>query len=150
MAPSVEKISIWVLEALEEEWRREPDWTKCRTASQVLGPLKPAHQIEDADITRALHFLSERGYIKSLKRPDGPARLPSDDGLAMLARIKLARTEETESKRWTRTQKIAVAAIVVSVILPFVGWIVFGHAASRPAKQPLVAPQTNMLGPAPP
>jgi hypothetical protein len=143
MAPSVENVSIWVLEALEDEWRCEPDLTKCRTASQVLGPLKPGHQIEDADITRALHFLIQKRYIKALNRPNGQAILPSEDGLAMLSRIKFARTEERETKRWTRTQKIAVAAIVVPVILAFVGWVLFSHAGSRPVKQPPVSSQTN-------
>ena len=142
-ASSIEKISIWVLEALEEEWRREPDWLKCRLASEVLSPLKPEHQIEDADITRGLHFLIERRYIKALNRADGQALMPSDDGLAMLGKIALSRIEEQEKKKWTRADKIALASLIFAVITFFVGIFIGDHLSKKSDNLPRQLQQTN-------
>jgi len=142
-AASIETISIWILEALEEEWRREPDWLKCRLASEVLGPLKPAHQIEDADITRGLHFLMDRRYIKALNRSDGQALLPSDDGLAMLAKIDLSRIEEQEKKQWTRADKIALASLLFSVITFCLGLFIGDHLSKKSDNVVTPLQQTN-------
>jgi hypothetical protein len=100
MAHTVEQVSIWVLEALEAEWRREPDITKCRTEGIVLGEVMAAHDLESTDIDRALEFMvaPTRQYLRVVGRQDGRAILPSDAGLAMLARIQLQRIDEAKAK----------------------------------------------------
>ena len=123
--PSIEQISIWILEAFEEEWQREPDWLKCRISKYVLGPLKQRHNLADADITRGLRFCAEKGYIKTLNREDGQAILPSDCGLAALGTIAMNRIEEKEKKKWTRTDKIALASFAFTVIAFLFGLIFF-------------------------
>jgi|SRR5215469_12400813 len=102
--PSVARISIWILEAIEKEWRREPDWLKCRAASQVLGPLKTEHGIEDEDIDHAIHFMCSpsRQYLKVLKRDDGIALLPSVSGLGVLDTIERHRLKEKERNAHAR------------------------------------------------
>jgi hypothetical protein len=131
--PSVEQISIWVLEALEEEWRRDPSLLTCHPASQVLGPLKAKYKIEDADITRALTFMisPSRQYLQIVNRDDGQAILPSDTGLAILGKIALSRIEEQEKKKWTRADKIALASLAFSVIAFVVGVFIGDHLSKK-------------------
>ena len=123
--PSIEQISIWILEALEEEWQREPDWLKCRTAKYVLGSLKQKHNLTDADIKRGLNFCVENGYIKALNRADGQAIQPSNNGLGILGEIAISRIEKQEKKKWTRADKIALAGFIFTVIAFVVGLGVF-------------------------
>jgi hypothetical protein len=145
MPPSVEKISIWVLEALEEEWRRDPSLLTCRPASQVLGPLKTKHNIEDADIDRAIMFMISptRQYLQVVNREDGQAILPSDNGLAMLSKIALVRIEEEEKKKWTRADKIALASFIFTVIAFFVGLFIGDHLPKKTDNNPPLLQQTN-------
>jgi len=131
--PSIEQISIWILEALEEEWQREPDWLVCRTAKYVLGPLKQKHNLTDADIKRGLYFCIEKGFIKTLNRADGQAIQPSNNGLAILGEIEMSRIEKQEKKRWTRSDKIALAGFIFTVIVFVIGLGVFERRKSIPA-----------------
>jgi len=115
--PTVEKISIWILEAVEKEWRREPDVMKCRPASQVLGPLKTEHGITDGDIDNAIMFMCapSRQYLTILNRNDGQAIIPSDNGLSILGRIEQHRLEEKEKRKWSRADKIALVSFIFTV-----------------------------------
>ena len=132
--PNVERVSIWVLEALEGEWRREPDLLKCRPVSEVLEPLKSAHQIEDEDINRAIRFMlsPSRAYITGVNRHDGQAMQPSDNGQAILAHLALARLEENEKKQWSRSDKIALAGFLFSIVTFVAGFLVGDHTSKTP------------------
>jgi hypothetical protein len=44
------------------------------------------------------------------------AIVPSDNGLAILAKIELSRMEEKEKKKWSRADKIALASLIFSVV----------------------------------
>ena len=133
MEYTVEKIGIWILEALEDEWRREPDWAKCKTSAEVLGPLKPKYQIDDADITRALHFIAERRYVKVLNRQDGQAVMISDDGLVILAKIKQNRIEEAkleaagkkENAERRQDVRLKIYPIVISILALVIAYLVY-------------------------
>jgi len=115
MAHTVEQVSIWILEAVEKEWRREPDVYKCRPASEVLGPLKAEHGITDSQIDHAIHFMcsESRQYLSIITRNDGMAIIPSDNGLVMLGRLELNRIEEREKKKWSRADKIAFGPVCI-------------------------------------
>lgn len=143
--PPVERISIWILEALEEEWRREPDLMKCRLTSEVLGPLKDRYKIEDKDITRALHFMlaDSRRYLTVLTRPDGQAILPSDNGLAIMAKIAESRIEDTEKKKWSRSDKIALASFVFSVVTFAIGFFAGAQSSKKSDGNQPAMQQTN-------
>ena len=143
--PSVEQISIWTLEALEEEWRREPDQLKCQPASKVLGPLKDRYNIEDKDITAALHFMlaDSRRYLTVINRPDGQAILPSDNGLAILAVIRQSRIEEQEKKKWSRADKIALASLALSAVTFVAGFFAGAQSSKKPADNQPRQQQTN-------
>jgi hypothetical protein len=145
--PTVEKISIWVLEAVEQEWRREPDYLKCRPASEVLGPLKSKHSIEDADIDHAIHFMCSpsRKYLTVLNRDDGMVVFPSDNGLAILAKIELSRIEEKEKKKWSRADKIALASLIFSVVSFFAGYYFGDRNAKSSTDNLTTSSQTNSI-----
>ncbi len=147
MALTIERISILILEAVEQEWRREPSLLKCRPASEVLGPLKSKHGLEDADITRAITFMQSdsRQYLQIVKRPDGHAILPSDNGLTMLAKIEMSRIEEVEKKKWTRSDKIALAGFLFSIVTFFAGLFVGAQASKRPDVTPTSVKQSTAL-----
>ena len=100
MAHTIEKVSIWILEALEEEWRREPDILKCRIVDVVLGEVMAKHGLENDEITRAIIFMmsTSRQYLRVIERQDGKAILPSDAGLAILGTIQLQRIDEAKAE----------------------------------------------------
>jgi hypothetical protein len=139
--PTVEKISIWILEAVEKEWRREPDVMKCRPASQVLGPLKTEHGITDGDIDNAIMFMCapSRQYLTILNRNDGQAIIPSDNGLSILGRIEQHRLEEKEKRKWSRADKIALVSFIFTVFSFFAGYH-FGQQTTdkRDADKPTI------------
>lgn len=143
MEISIEKISIWILEALESEWRREPDIGKCRPVSEVLGPLKQKHNLTDADITRGVKFCLQKGYIDVVTRHDGQAMLPSDDGLTILGKIAQVRLDEQEKKKWSRSDKISLASLVFAIVAFFLGFFLGDHFSKRPESIPVQLPQTN-------
>ena len=146
MAHNVEKISIWILEALEEEWRREPDILKCRTEGVVFGEVMAKHNLENADISRAIMFMvaPNRQYLKIVDRQDGRAILPSDNGLAILGRIALCRIEEQEKKKWSRADKISLASLVIGIVLFFLGYFLGDHNAKK-SDDKLLPQQTNSM-----
>ena len=78
MAATTEQIAIWILAALKTESERDSSLLTCRTESEVLGPLKSKHRIEDSDIGRGIKFLVERRMLKAVDRSDGRATLPSE------------------------------------------------------------------------
>jgi hypothetical protein len=145
MAHAVEKISIWILEALEEEWRREPNILKCRTCEVVLGEVMAKHGLENNEITRAINFMfvPPRQYLQIVERQDGKAVLPSENGLAILGKIALTRLEEQEKKKWSRGDKLALASFVLSAISFFAGIHVGEQATKKSASMPIVSQQTN-------
>lgn len=49
-------------------------------------------------------------------RGDHKAILPSENGLAILAKIRLERREEKEKKRWPVEARIAMLTLIFSVI----------------------------------
>jgi hypothetical protein len=96
--PSIEKVSIWILEVLEEERQREPNWLKCRLAKDVLGALKTKHGLDDARIKHGLDFCFERGYVKALAREDGQVVALDTDGVRMFALIQQSRLDEAKAE----------------------------------------------------
>ena len=108
MAHNVEKVSIWILEALEEEWRREPDILKCRTEGVVLGEVMEKYSLENDEISRAIMFMVSpaRQYLRIIDRQDGRAILPSDNGLAILAQIHLERLNEAKAQAASQKAEI--------------------------------------------
>jgi hypothetical protein len=145
MPPSVEQISIWILEALEEEWRRECDLVKCRTTAVVLGEVMAKHSLKNADIDRGLHFCIERQYIKAVNREDGQAMLPSNYGLAILAKIAKVGIEEQEKRKWSRADKISLASLIFGVITFFIGVFIGDHLSKKSDSLPSQPQQTNSI-----
>lgn len=72
MATPIKQIAIWILEALREERRREPDSFKQRNEGEVLTPVRDQHTLADADISDALFFLYSRKFISSIFDPTIP------------------------------------------------------------------------------
>jgi hypothetical protein len=144
--PSIEKISIWILEVLDEERQREPDLQYARPATEVLGVLKTKHGITDAEITRGLNFCIERQYIKAATLPDGAqVMLPSVAGVAMHGLILKARRDEQEKKKWSRSDKIALASFAFS-IFTFFGGLYIGRQNPDKSTTALPPPQqTNSV-----
>lgn len=130
MAPSIEKVVLWILEALEQERQREPDWLKCRVASEVLGTIKAKHGVDDARIRHGLDFCLQTRYVKVLNRQDGQVVALDDDGIRMYATIEKARLDEREKKKWSRTEKIALASFIFTVISFFIG-LHIGETSAR-------------------
>jgi hypothetical protein len=145
MAHTVEKISIWVLEAVEKEWRREPDILKCRLASEVLGPLKTKYGITDAEIDHAIHFMCSpsRQYLSIINRDEGMAIFPSDNGLAILAKIELSRIGDQEKKKWSRADKIALASFIFSVVSFFAGFHIGEQSTKKTENMQIPLTPTN-------
>jgi hypothetical protein len=85
MATSTRQIAIWILEALKEERKRQPDFMKCRHEGEVLTPLREQHQLVNADISDGLSFLNRRKLLHIYLLPD-TSRVAwiSDDGLEYL------------------------------------------------------------------
>ena len=100
MATSTEQITIWILEALEKEWQREPSIIKCRPSSIVLGEVMAEHGLANDEITKAITFMASpsRQYLQICGREDGQAILPSDAGLRMLGTIQLHRVDEAKAE----------------------------------------------------
>ena len=120
MATSTEQIAIWVLQALKEEWERDPSRMTCRTEAAVLGPLKTKHGIEDVDITRGIRFLVERRALDAVNREDGRATLPNATGFEILAAHNSAQRREAEQEQRRRmdrgTSMRGWIAIIISVL----------------------------------
>jgi len=100
MTTSTEQICIWILEALEKEWQREPSIIKCRPSSVVLGGVMAEHGLTNDEITKAITFMASpsRQYLQICGREDGQAILPTDAGLRMLGAIQLHRVDEAKAQ----------------------------------------------------
>src|ERR1035438_2362427 len=77
MAITLGQTAIWILEALKEEKRREPDFEKCKTAVEIFTPMRDKHCLCDADITEAVTFLCRQGLLSSQAQPSHPQPLAS-------------------------------------------------------------------------
>src|SRR5438045_8805541 len=78
VAATTEQIAIWILAGLKTESERDSSLLTCRTESEVLGPLKSKHKIEDCDLVRGIKFLVERRMLNAVNRSYDRATLPSD------------------------------------------------------------------------
>jgi hypothetical protein len=140
--PSIERVSIWILEVLEEERQREPNCMKCRLESDVLGTLKARHSTDDSTITKGLRFCLDRGYVSRLKRQDGIATSLTDDGIKMLGQIQQCRLDEEEKKKWSRSDKIALASFIFSVLTFVAGYFAGAQASKKSDSMQTPPPQT--------
>jgi hypothetical protein len=140
--PSIEQVSIWILEVLEEERQREPDWLKCRVASEVLGALKPKHGLDGARINHGLNFCAEKRYVKFLNRQDGQVAALDDAGVIMIGLLQKSRLDDQEKKNWSRADKIALASLLLSIVSFVAGFHLGEQAATKSDNKPIPPLQT--------
>lgn len=84
MARSTTDVALQLLEALQDEWQREPDFLKCRTLGVVAGDICESQE----EFDRVTRFITSDGLIKAVRRKDGLASRPSEAGLAWMERQK--------------------------------------------------------------
>jgi len=147
MEHTVEQVSIWILEAVEKEWRREPSIIKCRPSSIVLGEVMAEHGLANEEISRAIMFMvaPTRQYLTICSRDDGQAILPSDAGLRMLATIQLHRIDEakaaaaseraeTHRREDVRLRIYQIIAALLAVLVAYLAYrlSVTSHTATPP------------------
>jgi len=143
--PSIERITIWILEALDDERQREPHCLKCRLESEILGTLKDRHSIDDVAITKGLRFCLDRGYISRLKRPDGIATSLTDDGIRMWGQVQQTRLDEAnekaaadkaavERRQDVRLKLYPIIIALLSLVVAYLAYrlAVSGHTATPP------------------
>ena len=120
---STEQIAIWMLEALEKEYEREPDISKCRFDSIVFGEVMAKHHLENEDINRGLRFIMSFRGIRAVNEEGGRQRrtLPTPNGLQYLEDYRLRqRQENTLQKRQVQEHKqhsIIFLTFIITVIL---------------------------------
>jgi hypothetical protein len=150
MATPTEHIAVWILEAAEAEALREPDLIKRRLDSFVLGEVMAAHSLESVDIDRGVKFLVDRRLLDAVGKDGGVVSYPTTDGEDFLRehreqtrRFIAAKVESIEKKKWTRSEKIALASFILSVVSFFVGIHVGQQGAKKSDSMPTVSPPTN-------
>src|ERR1039457_4869453 len=105
MAITLGQTAIWILEALKEEKRREPDFEKCKTAVEIFTPMRDKHCLCDADITEAVTFLCRQGFADVILFPRGKVVRILNRGGEYLDAHKAA---QAEKRKWKRSEKIAL------------------------------------------
>jgi hypothetical protein len=140
MATPIEQTAIWILEALREERRREPDFHKCKLEGELLTPVRDKHGLCDADISEALVFLCRQRYADIIKMPSGRVVHILNLGIEYLDARKAA---EAEERKWKRSEKIALASFILSVVSFFAGIHVGERASKKQDTKQTPPPPTN-------
>jgi hypothetical protein len=128
MAITLGQTAIWILEALKEEKRREPDFEKCKTAVEIFTPMRDKHCLCDADITEAVTFLCRQGFADVILFPRGKVVRILNRGVEYLDAHKAA---QAEKRKWKRSEKIALASFILSIVSFFAGI----HVGQQSAKK---------------
>jgi hypothetical protein len=116
---SAQQIAIWMLAALEKEYNREPDISKCRFESIVFGEVMATHGLSNEDINRGYRFLIEIRGVRAVNTADGKQRqtLPTQNGLQYLNAHREAQNRiPKKEKVWTIDRRLAVLSIIVALI----------------------------------
>jgi serine/threonine protein kinase len=107
-----EQIAIWILEALKDEYEREPDLLKCRTEGVILGEMMVKRSLSQVDINRAIRFLLSNRAIEAVNRNDGRATRPTATGLKYLAsRSDLPKNETDDENARTSPSEQAISIL---------------------------------------
>lgn len=119
MAMPTEQIALLILAALKEEWEHDQSHLTCRTESEVLGPLKSKHKIEDCDIDRGINFLVSQRLLSAVNRKDGRASFPSELGFNFLALLLAAK----KAAGWTLDRRLVLYGIILGLLTLIAGLV---------------------------
>ena len=141
MATHLEQTAVWILEALKAERRREPDWQKCKHDGELLTPVRDKHRLSDHDISEALTFLLRQQFADEIRFPEGGRIVRiTNTGIEYLDAQLSA---EAEKRKWKRSEKIALASFILSIVSFFAGIHVGERAAKKSGGIQTLSPSTN-------
>ena len=82
VARSTVEVALRLLKALQDEWEREPDFSKCRPIGVIAADICESQE----EFDRVAKFLTADNLIRVVRRPDGLASRPSKAGLAWITK----------------------------------------------------------------
>ena len=96
------------MQALKKELARQPDATKCRTASEIASETRICNSQDEFERVMAFIGPKENGLVKAWRREDGLVVQPNKDGLEWI---------DGQKEKWPPQARIAFVALIFSVVV---------------------------------